>query len=110
MTGALVFALAAVSIPVFAADPEALIWRFDHLDRIGGHPLTVLGHPKVIDTPYGKAIEFNGVDDALFLDTHPLAGANIFTWEVIFRPDRDGRPEQRFFHLQENGSDTRMLF
>jgi hypothetical protein len=29
---------------------------------------------------------------------------------VIFRPDAGGAPEQRFFHLQENNTDTRMLF
>ena len=27
-----------------------------------------------------------------------------------FRPDRGGAPEQRFFHLQEDGNDNRMLF
>ncbi len=94
----------------------AEVWTFDRLDQLGGHPTTVLGHPRVIDTPNGKAVEFNGVDDALFFDVHPLAGAETFTWEVIFRPDRGGNPEQRFFHLQERnpktGLDTatRLLF
>ena len=37
--------------------------------------------------PLGKAVEFDGVDDALFIDNHPLAGATTFTWEAIFRPD-----------------------
>lgn len=92
------------------AVPPAETWHFDNLDRIGGHRVTVLGHPKVIGMPSGKAIEFNGVDDAIFLDTHPLAGADTFTWEVVFRPDRGGNPEQRFFHLQVDGSDDRMLF
>jgi hypothetical protein len=64
----------------------------------------------VIDTPFGKAVEFDGVDDALFIDTHPLAGAETFTWEVIFRPDSKGKPAQRFFHMQENGTQTRLLF
>jgi len=92
------------------------IWRFDNLERIGGHAVTVLGHPRLIETPAGRAVEFNGVDDALFLDSHPLAGARTFSWEVIFRPDTGGQPEQRFFHLQERdaktGADTtaRMLF
>jgi hypothetical protein len=91
-------------------------WRFDRIDQIGGHPTTILGHPRVIDTPAGKAVEFNGTDDALFVDVHPLAGAETFTWEVVFRPDPGGAPEQRFFHLQERdpktGADTanRMLF
>ena len=99
-----------------SAAPVSELWTFDRIDSIGGHPTTVLGHPRVIDTPAGKAVAFNGVDDALFLDLHPLAGAETFTWEVIFRPDADGKPEQRFFHMQERdpktGSDTtnRLLF
>jgi hypothetical protein len=85
------------------------LWTFDRLDRVGGHPTTVRGNPRVVDTPIGKAIEFDGVDAALFVDVHPLAGAATFTWEAIFRPD-GGRAEQRWFHLQETGSDNRMLF
>jgi len=41
---------------------------------------------------------------------HPQAGAETFTWEVAFRPDSGGAREQRFFHLQEDGTDNRMLF
>lgn len=85
------------------------VWTFDRLDRIGGHPTTILGSPRVIDAPVGKAIEFDGVDDALFVEVHPLAGAKTFTWEAIFRPD-GGNREQRWFHLQEAGSENRMLF
>jgi len=97
-----------------ADGPSQEVWMFDRLDAIGGHPATVAGHPRVIDTPHGKAIEFDGVDDALFLNVHPLAGAATFTWEAIFRPD-GGNVEQRWFHLEENpasGADTdnRMLF
>ena len=98
------------------AAPVAVTWHFDSTDTIGGHPTQVLGHPHVIDSPYGKAVEFNGVDDGIFIPVHPLAGASTYTWEVIFRPDADGQAEQRFFHLQEQdaatGKDTmnRMLF
>lgn len=81
-------------------------WNFDRLDQIGGYPTKVEGHPRVVDTPAGKAVEFNGADDALFIDDHPLAGAETFTWEVIFRPDPTGKPEQRFFHLQERDPNT----
>ena len=84
-------------------------WRFDRLDQLGNHATTVQGNPRVVSTPLGPAIEFDGVDDALFVDVHPLAGAETFTWEAIFRPD-GGNPEQRWFHLQESGSDNRMLF
>lgn len=109
-------AFAAQTLPPASPQDESVDWRFDRLDRIGGHRTTVLGHPKVIETPAGKAIQFNGVDDAIFLDVHPLAGAEAFTWEVVFRPDVGGAAEQRFFHLQERdpktGADTktRMLF
>jgi len=91
-------------------------WRFDRLDEIAGHPAKVFGHPLLVDSNIGKAVLFNGVEDALQVDVHPLAGAETFTWELIFRPDAGGGPEQRFFHLQERdpktGKDTqtRMLF
>ncbi len=90
-------------------------WTFDRLENIGGHRTTVLGEPRVIDAPVGKAVEFDGKDDALFIENHPLAGAEAFTWEAIFRPD-GGEKEQRWFHLNEQdpvtGADTenRMLF
>jgi Concanavalin A-like lectin/glucanases superfamily len=89
-------------------------WTFDNLQQIGTHQTTVLGHPRVIDSPVGKAIEFNGETDGLMLDVHPLAGAATYTWEAIFRPD-GGNPEQRWFHLEENpatgdDADNRMLF
>jgi hypothetical protein len=99
-----------------ASSSDAEVWRFDQTSTVGGYPTTVLGHPHVIESPYGKAVEFNGVDDALFVDNHPLAGVSAYTWEVIFRPDGDGAQAQRFFHLQERdpktGEDTdnRMLF
>jgi len=88
------------------ADPPAsVVWTFDRLDRIGGHPTTVEGNPKVIETPVGKAVQFDGVDDVLFIDNHPLAGAETFTFEAIFRPD-GGDFEQRWFHLAERDAKT----
>jgi hypothetical protein len=95
---------------------QSVVWRFDNIDSIGGHATHVLGSPYLIDSPYGKAVAFNGVDDAIYVDEHPLAGAKAYTWEVIFRPDADGAEAQRFFHLSEidpkTGTDTdnRMLF
>lgn len=105
-------ALMWCSVSAGVQDPgerPAETWTFDRLDRLGGHPATVLGTPRVVEAPVGKAIEFDGVDDALFVDVHPLAGAKTFTWEAVFRPDGGDR-EQRWFHLQETGSDNRMLF
>ncbi len=99
-----------------SGDAQATIWRFDNIHSVGGHATHVLGHPYLINSPYGKAVEFNGNDDALFIDDHPMAGASAYTWEVIFYPDVDGAQAQRFFHLSEidpaTGKDTdnRMLF
>ena len=109
------YTLAAAAL--VAADPPAgETWRFDRLDRIGGHAVTVLGHPQVIETSLGPALSFDGVQDAVQLDFHPLAGAPTFTLEMIFRPDAGGGAEQRFFHLQEidpqtgQATATRLLF
>lgn len=114
-----IFTLWAATIVCGAASdagggkPE--IWRFDKLEGIGGYRTKVLGHPQVIKTPLGKAVQFDGVGDALFVDDLPLAGAATWTWDVIFRPD-GGAEEQRFFHLSvldpATGKDTddRMLF
>jgi hypothetical protein len=54
----------------------------------------------VIETPVGRAVLFDGVDDALFINNHPLAGAARFTVEALFRPD-GGDFEQRWLHLAE---------
>jgi hypothetical protein len=104
-----VVGIAAAALP-WCADNRSEVWKFDSITKVGGHAVTAEGHPRVISTPAGKAVEFGGGDDALFLNVHPLAGVETFTWEVIFRPDVGGAAEQRFFHFQENGTETRMLF
>jgi putative heme-binding domain-containing protein len=107
--------LRPAATPPAGGQVEAAVWTFDRLDNIGGHKTIVLGEPKIIDSPVGKAVEFDGVDDALFIENHPLASAAAFTWEAIFRPD-GGEAQQRWFHLNERdpatGADTenRMLF
>ena len=99
-----------------SSSAQEKIWRFDRTDKIGGRPTELLGHPTVIDTQYGKAVQFSGNGDAVIVPEHPLAGAKAFTWEVIFRPDADGAQAQRFFHIAEQdpatGQDTenRLLF
>jgi hypothetical protein len=84
-------------------------WQFTRLDEIGGHQPTILGTPRLIDSPNGKAVAFDG-DSAIFLNANPLAGLAQFTAEVIFQPAATGGKEQRFVHIQEDGSDNRLLF
>jgi hypothetical protein len=86
-----------------------VLWRIDNLQAIGGMNVTLLGSPKVIDTQGGRAIEFDGEQDGLLLPGQPLKGFGIFTVEVIFRPDTNGPKEQRFLHLQEDGTENRIL-
>lgn len=93
------------------------IWTFDNLKRIGGLAVRTEGGPRVIRSPLGRAVAFDGVDDVVFLDAHPLAGAERFSFEALFRPD-GGAFEQRWFHLESGGKGTdptaktgsRMLF
>jgi hypothetical protein len=107
----------AVSPALAAAKPPAIVWTFDRLDGIGGEVTHVEGAPAVIDTPLGKAVLFDGVDDALFIDRHPLAGAATFTFEALIRPD-GGDFAQRWFHLASDEpipapatpANTRFLF
>jgi hypothetical protein len=99
----LVFGLIAAAILALNATdakPKQITWTFDRLDKIGGVATTVEGHPKIIDSPVGKAVEFDGVGDSLLIEQHPLAGAETFTFEAIFRPD-GGANQQRWFHLAE---------
>lgn len=99
------------------ARERPVIWTFDSLTRIGGLRPRVQGRPRLISSPLGRATLFDGVDDALFLDRHPLAGAGRFTFEALFRPD-GGAFEQRWFHLASQEAPgvapgmgtTRMLF
>jgi hypothetical protein len=102
-------------VPLNADQPDkasvkSTVWDLNQLDEIGGHKTTIAGAPRLIDTPHGKAAEFNGATDGLFLDTNPLAGFTEFTVEVIFRPAAAGPKEQRFVHFQEDGSENRLLF
>lgn len=94
-----------------ASFAQSLVWDLKNIDKVGGHKTTVLGQPKVIKTDDGKAIEFDGVDDGIFIETNPLAGANAFTIEAWFRPDADGPAEQRWLHVEdlENAESRAML-
>jgi hypothetical protein len=103
-------AILASSQPVFAQGTKPVLWNIDSLQTIGGHQVTVVGKPRVIDTDRGKAIEFDGKGDGLIVAANPLAGLKEFTAEVVFRPAAGGPKEQRFLHFQPKDSEDRMLF
>jgi pectinesterase len=84
-------------------------WRLDSLSRVAGHAVTVVGTPRVVATPVGSAIEFNGESDGLVVDANPIEGLSQFTIEILFEPAVDGQVEQRFLHVQEAAADHRAL-
>jgi len=86
-----------------------IVWDVDNLASIGGHETAILGGPRVIEMGNGRAVEFDGARDGLVVKALPLAGAEKFTLEIVFLPDADGLKEQRFLHLQEDGSQSRIL-
>lgn len=102
-------ALLRADAPVRAPE-KAVVWNLDNLESIGGHRVTVVGKPRVIETERGKAIEFDGRSDGVFVAANPLAGLKKFTVEVIFRPAAEGPKEQRFLHFQPKESEDRLLF
>ncbi|MFT5864130.1 MAG: hypothetical protein ACI828_002804 [Flavobacteriales bacterium] len=89
------------------ADPVDFL--MDDLISQKSHNAAILGNPKIIDSPYGDAVLFNGIDDGIFLDFTPLLHLQDFTVEVIMRPDTNGLAEQRFLHLGEMVGDRIML-
>lgn len=91
---------------IFASD--SIIWNVDNLDTIGGFPVTVIGNPKIIESELGKAVEFDGIDDGMFINSNPVAGADSFTVEIVFMPYPGGGAEQRFLHIQQD-ENNRML-
>jgi len=84
-------------------------WELNAVNNLGGYATRVLGAPRLIEIPQGKAAEFDGQQDGIIVDTNPLTGMERFTLEVVFRPDAGGPKEQRFVHLQEAGGENRIL-
>jgi hypothetical protein len=83
------------------------LWRVNNITNIGGHPVTVRGNPRVVRTPYGDGVRFNGVNDGLMVPNNPLAGMSNFTAELIFKHDPLTVPTAnapRIVHIQTPGN------
>ena len=100
-----IFIVLISALGAFAQSKEtpkrAVTWKVDNLSKIGGHAVEVLGFPRVSKTHRGKAVVFDGVRDGIFIQNNPLAGADKFTIEAIFRPDAGGEKEQRWLHVED---------
>lgn len=84
-------------------------WKISEILESKSHGLTLSGHPAIVDSPYGKAVRFNGIDDGIFLEINPIIGVNHFTVEAIFYPESGGSFEQRFLHLGMDKEDRLLL-
>ena len=71
--------------------------------------IKINGNPKIVRSPYGKAVDFNGMDDAIFLKDTPLSSLKEFTIEMIFKPETDAPFEQRILHFGEISGDRILL-
>lgn len=94
-----------------ASQPQQHLWRIDSLEQIAGLPVVVQGNPQLVDSPYGKAVMFDGEGDRLLLDSNPLDGASEFTVEIIFNPNDvyPNNPEPRFFHIEAPDNPNRRI-
>ena len=90
-------------------NPESVNWVIADFLETPPAGLSTSGEPVLVESPYGPAVEFDGEDDALFLDSNALAGLGTFTLEVVFRPDSDGPPEQRFLHFGQASGERVLL-
>ncbi len=92
-----------------SSDSNILDWQIGVLNASALTADSKSGNPLTISSPYGEAVQFDGKGDALFLDRNPLVNMRQFTVEVIFRPDPNGQPEQRFLHMGEVNGDRLMM-
>ena len=83
----------------------------DNLVEINRHTVQVYGDPQVIDTKFGKGIEFDGTDDGIYILTNPLADAKYFTIETIIKINDvyPANAEPRYFHIEDGDDSNRRL-
>ena len=77
--------------------------------KVGMEGLLITGNPKIISSPYGNAIQFDGNNDGFFLANNPLNNLSCFTVEVLIRPDLNGPEEQRFLHIGDIDGDRLLI-
>ena len=84
-------------------------WILASMTEKKSEGLSLRGKPETVDCKYGKALSFNGVSDAVFIEEMPLSGLKKFTIEMIIEPQSGGNFEQRFLHCGETQGDRILL-
>jgi hypothetical protein len=88
---------------------QTIEWKVEHLLTTPLNGRTISGKPETVICPHGKAVQFNGSEDGIFLDENPLEGLSQFTIEVVLHPDPKGMFEQRFLHMGDSSADRVLL-
>ena len=81
--------------------PATTIWSLNNLTTLGGAPLSVWGAPTRSTDEGAQVLRFDGKTDGLLVPSVPIADWKCFTIEILFSPDPEGLPEQRFLHLED---------
>jgi len=86
------------------------VWTLDNVESIGGHRPRVLGAPRIASaTTGGPAIAVQTARATVSsYRSIRSEGFSKFTIEILFRPDADGPPAQRFMHIQDD-RDSRVM-
>ena len=84
-------------------------WLLANLLQEKSSNVEISGNPQIVTSPYGEAVSFNGIDNALFLNKMPLQSLQEFTVEMIFKPEINGVFEQRILHIGESKKDRMLL-
>ena len=86
-----------------------MIWSIPQILTMQGAGVRVQGPPRAQGDLGSDAVWFDGREDMLVVEGHPLKGATAFTLEALFFPQPGGGEEQRFVHLQKTGGADRVL-
>lgn len=84
-------------------------WILADLFRQKASGMEINGEPLLVKSPYGEAVYFDGIDDAIFLNEMPLKSLPEFTVEMIFKPAPNAPFEQRVLHIGESRQDRMLL-
>ncbi len=49
-------------------------WKLNELFEERKFDISIFGSPKVVDSKYGKAIHFKGIDDGIVFKQNPIIG------------------------------------
>lgn len=101
----------AIFLNACTQQPRQELWMVNSLQTINNLPVAAQGNPQLIDTPYGKAVMFDGDGDRLLVANNPLVGATEFTVEIIFNPENafPNNREPRFFHIESPENTDRRI-